>query len=266
MLFVKAYSKFKQKRMKALFISLLFSCSFVTLGAQSKIIHVLVALCDNESQGIVPVPKKIGNGNDPDNNLYWGCGYGVRTFLKNSAEWKMVSKRKGISSDILERCIFKHITKDAYIIADAYKGDRIKKCNEDFFRTASGNSTDTIMLTKQIIDLNKAQLVCYVGHDGLMDFELDQYPQQKNNTKKEVFILACASKVYYGKGLKQSGATPLLWTTNLMCPEAYTLKAGIDGWLQNETGTQIHLRAAEAYDQYQKCGLSGAKRLFATGW
>jgi hypothetical protein len=49
--------------------------------AETKIIHVFVALCDNDSQGIVPVPKKIGNGNDPDNNLYWGCGYGVRTFF-----------------------------------------------------------------------------------------------------------------------------------------------------------------------------------------
>ena len=52
-----------------------------------KLIHVHVALCDNDSQGIVPVPKKIGNGNDPGNNLYWGCGYGVRTFFTNSSDW-----------------------------------------------------------------------------------------------------------------------------------------------------------------------------------
>ncbi|HST23582.1 MAG TPA: hypothetical protein VLR90_20895, partial [Blastocatellia bacterium] len=36
-----------------------------------RVIHVLVALCDNEHQGIVPVPAKIGNGDDPQNNLYW---------------------------------------------------------------------------------------------------------------------------------------------------------------------------------------------------
>ena len=29
-----------------------------------KLIHVLVALCDNQFQGIVPVPAKIGNGDD----------------------------------------------------------------------------------------------------------------------------------------------------------------------------------------------------------
>jgi len=29
---------------------------------QTKFIHILVALCDNENQGIVPVSKAIGNG------------------------------------------------------------------------------------------------------------------------------------------------------------------------------------------------------------
>jgi hypothetical protein len=252
--------------MRKIFIFLLFSLITGKLSAQSRIIHVFVALCDNDSQGIVPVPKKIGNGNDPDNNLYWGCGYGVRTFFKNAAEWKMVAKRKNVSSNILERCVYKHITNDVYIVADGYKGDRIKKCTEDFFRSASGNSTDTLILKDKTLDLETAQLVCYVGHDGLMDFTLDSYPKQKNNAKKDVVILACASKMYYKEGLKAAGANPLLWTTNLMCPEAYTLKAAIDGWLLNETGKQIHLRAAEAYDQYQHCGLNGAKNLFATGW
>src|SRR5215510_12584294 len=55
-----------------------------------KTIHVYVALCDNKYQGIVPVPAKIGNGQDPDNNLYWGCAFGVRTFFKKSSDWKLI--------------------------------------------------------------------------------------------------------------------------------------------------------------------------------
>ena len=49
-----------------------------------KTIHIFVALCDNQYQGIVPVPKAIGNGQDPNNNLYWGCGYGIRTYFKKA--------------------------------------------------------------------------------------------------------------------------------------------------------------------------------------
>lgn len=37
----------------------------------TRIVHVLVALCDNEHQGIVPVPARLGNGEDPERNLYW---------------------------------------------------------------------------------------------------------------------------------------------------------------------------------------------------
>src|SRR5258705_8709276 len=55
-----------------------------------KTIHIYVALCDNKYQGIVPVPAKIGNGQDPDNNLYWGCAFGIRTYFKNSREWKLI--------------------------------------------------------------------------------------------------------------------------------------------------------------------------------
>lgn len=57
-------------------------------------IHVLVALCDNKYQGIVPVPAKIGNGQDPDNNLYWGCSYGIRSYFKKSKAWKLVRQKK----------------------------------------------------------------------------------------------------------------------------------------------------------------------------
>ena len=53
-----------------------------------KVIHTFVALCDNKSQGIAPVPEKIGNGDDPANNLYWGCTDGSRSYFSKSKKWK----------------------------------------------------------------------------------------------------------------------------------------------------------------------------------
>ena len=49
-----------------------------------KVAHVYVALCDNTYQGIVPVPKNLGDGQAPATNLYWGARYGVKTFLSSS--------------------------------------------------------------------------------------------------------------------------------------------------------------------------------------
>lgn len=94
-------------------------------GISYKTIHIFVALCDNKFQGIVPVPPKIGNGQDPHNNLYWGCGYGIRTYFKNSKEWKFIKSFK-VNSVILERIIYKHVNKNYYLVADAYDGEFIK--------------------------------------------------------------------------------------------------------------------------------------------
>ncbi|MCC7232816.1 MAG: hypothetical protein IT242_07730 [Bacteroidia bacterium] len=253
-----------------LFLPFLLGFSFA--GSDEKIIHVVVALCDNDSQGIVPVPRKIGNGNDPDNNLYWGCGYGVRTFFKQSAEWKTLATVKNPKAHVMERIIFRHKTNGAILVADAYRGSRIKECTADLFKNASGNFSETITFidggTERKIELGDARLIAYVGHDGLMDFSLDDYPVKKKDLpiKKEVMIYACMSRSYYYNGVLKSGAHPLIWTTGLMCPEAYTLKATLDGWLLNETGAQIRERAAQAYNTYQKCGIKGARGLFVTGW
>lgn len=64
--------------------------SFTAFDSSKKVIHVLVALCDNQYQGIVPVQQKIGNGQDVNNNLYWGCSMGIRSYFKSSANWQLI--------------------------------------------------------------------------------------------------------------------------------------------------------------------------------
>src|SRR5258705_204809 len=64
----------------------------VAFQNSARVAHVLVALCDNVYQGIVPVPAKLGNGEDLQGNLYWGAGYGIRTFFSKSLDWKLVAR------------------------------------------------------------------------------------------------------------------------------------------------------------------------------
>jgi hypothetical protein len=233
----------------------------------SKLIHVLVALCDNQYQGIVPVPARIGNGDDPANNLYWGASFGVKTFFKRAGDWTLIAETRNPRDGILERLVFKHRTKDLYLIADAYRGREIKQCVADFFQFSAGRDGETIKANS--IELRAgggADLVAYVGHDGLMDFALDSYPQKADGRQRDTIMLACMSKRYFAEPLRNTGARPLLWTTGLMAPEAYVLKAAIDGWTLNEDGNDIRRRAAAAYNQYQRCGTNAALRLFSTGW
>ena len=102
--------------MKKVLLLLCFIIISQIILSQSKTIHVFVALCDNEFQGIVPVPAKIGNGKDLNNNLYWGCGYGVRSFFKlKTKDWKLVKTIKSNNPKILERILFKRFYRCLFI-------------------------------------------------------------------------------------------------------------------------------------------------------
>lgn len=234
-------------------------------------IHVFVALADNQNQGIVPVPARLGNGEDANNNLYWGSAYGVRTFFAKSSDWKLVATQPGAKAEVLERCIFKHRNANVYLVADAYHGSQIRQTVIDFLQAASGANAEKIEFKNgpQAVTFEgggNANLVAYVGHDGLMDFQLSSVPQKQNGRWRETIILACYSKGFFGQPLYSTGAYPLLWTNGLMAPEAYTLKSALDGWILKESNQQIRERAAEAYHQYQKCSLSAARKLLTTGW
>jgi hypothetical protein len=87
-----------------------------------RVVHVFVALADNLNQGIVPVPSRLGNGEDAEGNLYWGAAYGIKTFFFRSADWKPLSSGGKPTYEVLERCVFKHRTADVYLVADAYRG------------------------------------------------------------------------------------------------------------------------------------------------
>ncbi|WP_299437591.1 hypothetical protein [uncultured Aquimarina sp.] len=252
-------------RIIAIFILILFSQASY---GQTRTIHVFVALCDNINQGIVPVPKKIGNGQDPNNNLYWGAGYGVRTFFKvKTRDWQLVRNVSSSNPDILERLLFKHATKDVYMLAEAYDGAKIKNSIEDFLKSSNGQMPIQIKEKDKMLDFGGgSDLLAFIGHDGLMDFDVNVSYKESVTKTRDVIILACYSKSYFSPEIKKAKANPILWTTHLMAPEAYTLKAAIDGWIVKESGTQIDERAAQSYHKYQKCGIRGARNLFTTGF
>ena len=66
-----------------LFFTVLPPCAAATPNTH---IYVIVSLVDNVSQGIVPVPAKIGNGDDPQQQSLLGCGL-WRENLFEQGEW-----------------------------------------------------------------------------------------------------------------------------------------------------------------------------------
>lgn len=233
-----------------------------------KVIHVFVALCDNKNQGIVPVPKRIGNGQDPFNNLYWGTGYGIINYFdKKSKNWTLIKTFKNPTSNILERVVFKNTDSNTYLIADAYDGAEIKQTIINFLHASSGQFKDTLKLdTTQLLIGGNSDLIAFIGHNGLMDFDIDQKYRVNRKKSRDIIILACYSRQYFTRYMEKFNTNPLVWSNGLMSPEAYTLKWAIDGWIKEENNEQIVNRARKAYNYYQKCGMRGATNLLSTGF
>jgi hypothetical protein len=152
-------------------------------------------------------------------------------------------------------------------VADAYDGQYIKTCTDVFLKSCAGQ----IKTTLNVADINlglhgNANVVAYIGHNGLMDFDLENNYTNTDNITRQSIILGCISKKYFSPFLKQAKAYPLLTTTGLMAPEAYIIHDALEAYLGKQSNQTVALQAAAAYHKYQHCGLNAAKKLLVTGW
>lgn len=245
-------------------------------AAQPIVVHVTVALCDNLHQGIVPVPAKLGNGQDPRSNLYWGARYGVLTYLARDAGWTRVDVEPAGDPRILERAAFRaeiprgDRTARVYLVADAWDGKHILPAISSFLSMARGPASEQVSVRADGARVSlpaggAAHVQVFVGHNGLMDGSL---PRDEGSAGRDIpassIVLACRSKAYFLEPLRDASSHPLLLTTGLMAPEAYTLDAAVRAWIGGGAGAAVREAAAAAYDTHQKCGLRAARRLFWT--
>ena len=227
--------------------------------------HVVVALCDNVNQGIVPVPKAIGNGQDPHTNLYWGARFGVRTYFRNAPGWRSVPAPATRRRGVLDRAAFRatFASRPAFVIAEAWDGARIREAIASFLEMASGRERQSIDLDGVRLEAGGgADVIVFVGHNGLMDFAAPAIEAGTAGGQREAVVLACASRPYFDPLLRRAGATPLVLTTGLMAPEAYSLEAALRARFTGQDATAVRRAAAAAYHRFQKCGDRAARRLF----
>ena len=81
---------------------------------------------------------------------------------------------------------------------------------------------------------------------------------------RAAIVLACKSRPHFEPLLNSVGCQSLLLTTGFMAPEAYTLEAALNAWIERKSNATVHEQAAAAYHKFQKCGMNGSRRLFYT--
>lgn len=236
-------------------------------AATDRVIHLFVALCDNASQGIAPVPAKIGNGDDPANNLYWGCDDGVRTVFSKSKAWKrLAAADPDGDGPIMERLVFYNAADSAWLVADGYRGREIKRCLEDYLAALAGTLVvEAVAGEKKLAAGGAADFVAYAGHNALMEFTLPTPAPAVGLKPKTAIALCCMSRRYFEPHWTALGAKPLLGTAQLMYPAAQVLRDCIGGWLAGKDGPACLQLAAAAYAANQKISRKSAAGVFWTG-
>jgi len=230
--------------------------------------HVIVALADNQYQGIVPVPKALGDGDRPQSNLYWGAMYGVKGYLRRSPDWHAVPVAASPDARILERVLFRRgvvrggKTVTAYLLAEAWQGRQIEASIRQFLEMTRGQHAETLRVEgREFAAGGAAHLVAYVGHNGLMDFPVPPLARGGDAVPRSAVVLACLSDDYFSE-LIRPHAVPLVTTASLMAPEAYVLESVVSNWFGGEARADVLEGAAQAYATYQKISVASARRIF----
>lgn len=226
-----------------LFLALLIA----TATAAPKKVAVFIALCDNATQGIVPVPAKIGNGDDPATNLFWGCGDGLPSVLKASKGWKFVRDDVPTDSKILKRSIFTDRESLTEIAVEGWRGSEIRACLQAF---------------ESALVSGEHALCILIGHNVLMDGKIPE-SGKKASKPVDAMVLCCKSESYFKNRLEKLGARPVLLTTQLMYPGGFLVRDTIPLWARGGSPRELRAAAGTSYARNQKISTKAATGVFA---
>ncbi|MFK8037978.1 MAG: hypothetical protein AB8B74_06795 [Crocinitomicaceae bacterium] len=232
------------------------------------IVHLYVPLCDNENQGIVPTTKSLGDGLSLRTNLYWATSGGTKGYFKKQPDWITVYNEFDIDSNVLERIVFKqkYNSTTVYLVADAYRGDRMEETINDYLAAISNNRHQSIRLLDNT-ELNIAghsDLIMFNGHNGAMDAIAIKPWLNTTEKRTDIVMNACVSYDYLQEEFLQAGGYPLVRTNTLLYPGAYVLEQIIVDWVLGIDEVQLSLNAGRAYCLKHNCG-KGTK-VYKTGW
>jgi hypothetical protein len=245
---------------------------------------VFVALCDNDSQGIVKVKnRRICRGDDPEQNLYWATAGGLAATLR-AARWQRVSLEHHAEGDLAVKAVWRKRLEPggalrargvrssfaAYIVGLGYRGREIRKAMIDYLQAVN---RDDVRLEEaeqtQLRAGGASHLVGYIGHDYFYDVD-DPQPllalQQGDSVlHKGTFALACTGHRLIRPAIRRGNAHILLLNRTLGFPGAWTAEAMVGAIAGGKDARAIYHAAATAFANGQGVSLRTALGVFAYG-
>ena len=233
------------------------------------VVEVHAPLC--EGTIIACGNKKLGDGDNPDTNLYWSTtpGFG-EWFARRHSGWKRVLKQTADETgdhDIVaiqvyrrdvtappawqKRGVPKHFELD--IVIHGWRGKSIDKALAAYADDVSGKGTRELVLDdkSKLSAGGAAQLVAFVGHNRLMDLDSFTWPEP-GKTVKGAIAIACDTAPYMKQQVSAATRVPLLMTSDLLFANAAPLEAAVLAFATGGGYAEIRKDAATAYAGIQE--------------
>jgi len=233
------------------------------------VVEVHVPLCDNTI--IACGNPKLGDGDNPDTNLYWSTtpGFG-EWFARRGAGWKRVLRQKPGATgdrDVLAVHVYRRTIKtpaswkkrgvpgefQLAVVIHGWRGSAIDRALAAYAADVSGGPARTLVLDdKSRLEAGgAAQLVAYVGHNRLMDLERFEWPAPPAAAKGTIAI-ACSTAPYMEAEVSAATRVPLLMTRDLLFANAAPLEAAVLAFATGGDYARIRRDATAAYAQVQE--------------
>jgi hypothetical protein len=243
------------------------------------VVEVHVPLC--ESSIIACGNAKLGDGDNPDTNLYWSTtpGFG-EWFARRGSGWKRVLKQTADATgdkDVLavhvyrrsidtpsawrKRGVPKHFELD--IVVHGWRGKAIDRALAAYADDVSGKGTRALVLAdnSKLAAGGSAQLVAFVGHNRLMDLDKFEWPDPGAAVKGTIAI-ACDTAPYMKREVPAATRVPLLMTSDLLFANAAPLEAAVLAFATGGGYAQIRTDATTAYAGVQNATFKHVSGVF----
>ncbi len=246
---------------------------------------VYVALCDNDSQGIIPVKnKKICMGDVPEKNLYWATSGGLKGHAK-VRRWKKVVYETRPDDTLAVRAVWKKRmvpggelrargvrgAVEVYLVGLAYRGIKIRDAMADYLKAVNRDAGTDLLLPsgKRLTYGGESHVIGFIGHDYFMD-EPD-VPGLLAETRgdsaiaKGVFGLSCMSDDFFRPGIQRRNTHILALNVHFTFPSAFTVMGILRGIVAGKDHRGIHREAARAFAEGQKKSVGTMRRALSFG-
>lgn len=232
------------------------------------VVEVHVPLCD---ASIIPCGNaKLGDGENPETNLYWATtpGFG-RWFARKAGGWKRVQLAGTDTGDkdVLALHVYRRTqrtsaawrkagapaTFEIDIVVRAWRGTAIDRALAAYAADISNGKSRDVKLADgtTLAAGGAAQLVAWVGHNRLMDLDTFEWPAPSEK-KQGTIAIACHTAAYMESVVPAATRVPLLMTRDFLFANAAPLEATVLAFASGGTYAKMRGDAAAAYAGVQK--------------